>query len=238
MEQQLIQVTQNEESQTKKLQSKHYTKDDMMHIAELYEGYYLIVNTRGNVLSPHRMQINKAHWTELTAKYNERQEAIPNNEDIVRTEKALTDKWLAMRGQYQAKKDSIKSTGSGGGPISGYLMKMHEFLHEDPQFRPKAVYISLKRCYTIRDNDEDLDLSGDEGSSTSASTPSAFFSSKKRKQKKSRTSVQDEREVARLKSRDEALDQMKQITENITSKLEEVMSKPLVVQLVDSDEKK
>ncbi|KAI9330451.1 hypothetical protein BD770DRAFT_477868 [Pilaira anomala] len=183
------------------------------------------------------MQIKKAHWTEFTAKYNERQEAIPNIEGRVRTEKALTDKWLAMRGQYQAKRDSIKSTGSGSGLISGYLMKMRKFLDEDPQFHPKAVYSSLKKCYTIRDDDEYLDLSGDEGSSTSASTPSAF-SPKERKQKKSRTSVQDEREVARLKPRDEALDQMKQITENMTSKLEEIMSKPLVVQLVDSDEKK
>ncbi|KAI9326305.1 hypothetical protein BD770DRAFT_450033 [Pilaira anomala] len=168
MEQQLIQVTQNEESRTKKLRSTHYTKDDMIHIAKFYEGYYLIINTRGNVLSPHRMQINKTHWTELTAKYNECQEAVPNN------------------------KDSTKSAGSGGGPISGYLMKMHEFLHEDPQFQPKAVYSSLKRCYTIRNDDEDHDLSGDEGFSTSASTPSAF-SLKERKQKKSSTSVQDER---------------------------------------------
>lgn len=129
MEQQLIVVTPIEESQVVKSFSTHYTKDDMMHIAELYEGYYMAINTRGNVLSPNRLQINKGNWTELTKLYNERQKNIYGDERGFRTQKALNDKWLAMRGQYQKKKDSIKSTGSGGGPISGYLMKMHEYLH-------------------------------------------------------------------------------------------------------------
>ena len=171
--------------------------------------------------------------------------AFLNNVNLLITEKAMIDKWLAMRSVYQAKKDVIKSTGSGGGPISGYLMKMHEFLHEDPQFHPKAVYSSLKRCYTIRENKEPhevIDLSGEEDSSasTSASIPStsSASSAQEKRQKRARTSPQDEREIARLKSRDEALDQMRQITENMTSKLDEILSKPIVVHHVESEERK
>lgn len=48
----------------------------------------------------------------------------------------------------------------------------------------------------------------------------------------------DEKEESRLKSRDEALKQMKEITENMTSKLEEIFSKPIVHHHVESDEKK
>ncbi|KAI7868389.1 uncharacterized protein EV154DRAFT_571379 [Mucor mucedo] len=57
-------------------------------------------------------------------------------------------------------------------------------------------------------------------------------------QKKKRKSVKEEKEPAQVKSRVEALEQMKQITEGMTSKLEEIMSKPLVVEHVESEEKK
>lgn len=215
-----------EEKEKNNQTKKQYTQNDMYHIAELYGGYYLTINSRSNVLSPHRIQINKKNWIELTLEYNKRQELLPNNEGNCRTEKALTDKWLAMRTQYQAKKEILKSTGSGGGPISGYLKKMHEYLHDDPQFHPKATYSSSKRAYVVRDDQEKqdcVDLSDNPND--------------EQKNKKKKT-AKEETEEARLKSRDETLDRMKQITETMTGKLEEIMTKPLVIQHVESDEKK
>jgi len=211
---------------------QQYSQDDMMHIAELYEEYYLRSNTRGNVLSSQRVQINKAHWTALTEEYNVRQEALPRNEGFVRSEKALVEKWGHMKKEYQKKKADIRSTGSGGGPISGYLKKMHDYLHDDPQFFPVVVHSSMKRQYIIRDDDVEIEEQQD----TASSSSSALCPSE-RSQKRARTVVQ-EKEDSQVKAREEALSQFREIQENAASRLDAIMSRPLVVQIVESDEKK
>lgn len=224
------------EQKEKIITKKQYTKDDMYHIAELYGRYYLAINTHNNILSPNRVQINNQHWKALTLEYNERQALLPNNEGCFRSEKALIEKYGAMKTKYQNKKETIKSTGSGGGPLLGYLQKMHDYLHKDPQLHPKATYSSVKRAYSVRDDEENSDdvVVSEDSCPPPSFPPSASIG----EQKKKRKSVKEEKELARVKSRDEALEQMKQITEGMTSKLEEIMSKPLVVQHVESEEKK
>ena len=191
------------------------------------------MNSRSNVLSPRRIQNNRKRWDALSEEYNKRQRLLPYVAE--RSGKALSGKFSRMEVQYQAKKEFITCTGSGGGPISGYIRKMHEYLHDDPQFHPKATYSSLTRVYT-RDGQEEgarvYDLSSDSGSSL---PPSSSLKDEKRKKKQKRV---DEKEEARLKSRDEALDQMKKITERMTERLAEIMSKPIVHHHVESEEKK
>ncbi|KAI7868057.1 uncharacterized protein EV154DRAFT_582278 [Mucor mucedo] len=227
---------QNIFEQKEKITKKQYTKDDMYHIAELYGHYYLAINTHNNILSPNRVQINNQHWKAFTLEYNKRQALLPNNEGYFRSEKALLEKYDTMKTTYQNKKETITSTGSGGGPLLRYLQKMHNYLHKDPQLHPKATYSSLKRAYSVRDgedNNDDVVVSEDSCPPRSF-PPSASIG----EQKKKRKSVKEEKELARVKSRDETLEQMKQITEGMTRKLEEIMSKPLVVQHVESEEKK
>ncbi|KAI9364810.1 hypothetical protein BD770DRAFT_406812 [Pilaira anomala] len=83
------------------LRKKQYSQDDMYHIAGLFERYYLIDNNCGNALSPYKVQISKAHWTELAGDYNKRQKSLPSGLGFFRTEKTLTDTWAAMKTQYQ-----------------------------------------------------------------------------------------------------------------------------------------
>lgn len=81
MQEQLIEYVTESKTYSK------YSQDDEQHIAELCEMYYIKTNTRSNVLSPQRVQINKRCFKNTTEEYNIRQRALPDG--CERSEKAL-----------------------------------------------------------------------------------------------------------------------------------------------------
>ena len=67
---------------------------------------------------------------------------LPGGSGVEKSERALSDKWKVMKTAYMQKKMSLRATGSGGGPMEGYLAKMHKYLQEDLQFNPVISYSS------------------------------------------------------------------------------------------------
>ncbi|KAI9259257.1 hypothetical protein EDC94DRAFT_695279 [Helicostylum pulchrum] len=199
MQEQLIEYVTESKTYSK------YSQDNEQHIAELCEMYYIKTNTRSNVLSPQRVQINKRYFKNTTEEYNIHQRALPDG--CERSEKAL-------------KKKDIKSTGSGGGPIDGYLKKMHQYLHDDPQFHPKTTYMEEvddgEQSVEVDENVPEL-LRVEEPPPVARSSATEQLSAEEllvvpSSAKKQKTlSAAAKKEAARVKARDEALDTMKDL---------------------------
>ncbi|KAL9537375.1 hypothetical protein MBANPS3_011830 [Mucor bainieri] len=51
---------------------RRYTTQDISMLIGRYKVYYVETNTRANVSSPNRVQINKTLWDQLTDDYNQR----------------------------------------------------------------------------------------------------------------------------------------------------------------------